>query len=160
MTSFDKGNEATLDSVLPVTQTDVGSIQRLMKLISLQRSVLMMEWQSEQQTKCPICQEDNIHRTAQNSWKCDNLSCGVEWGKTRCTTKCKEWFYWIQPGSDMVKKLRFQDVQCDTPCEAIQMHENIFDRYVITDFEIEPDEGSGNVKIYPICPICGGRRKR
>ena len=119
-----------------------------------------MEWQSEQQTKCPICQEDNIHRPAQNSWKCDNLSCGVEWGKTRCTTKCKEWFYWIQPGSDMVKKLRFQDVQCDTPCEAIQMHENIFDRYVITDFEIEPDEGSGNVKIYPICPICGGRRKR
>lgn len=162
--SFDEVDEDDLKnyrlSVLPVTQTDVGSIQRLMKLISLQRSVLMMEWQSEQQTKCPICQEDNIHRTAQNSWKCDNLSCGVEWGKTRCTTKCKEWFYWIQPGSDMVKKLRFQDVQCDTPCEAIQMHENIFDRYVITDFEIEPDEGSGNVKIYPICPICGGRRKR
>lgn len=121
--SFDEVDEDDLKnyrlSVLPVTQTDVGSIQRLMKLISLQRSVLMMEWQSEQQTKCPICQEDNIHRTAQNSWKCDNLSCGVEWGKTRCTTKCKEWFYWIQPGSDMVKKLRFQDVQCDTPCEAI-----------------------------------------
>ena len=36
----------------------------------------------------------------------------------------------------------------------------LIDRYVITDFEIEPDEGSGNVKIYPICPICGGRRKR
>ena len=110
--SFDEVDEDDLKnyrlSVLPVTQTDVGSIQRLMKLISLQRSVLMMEWQSEQQTKCPICQEDNIHRTAQNSWKCDNLSCGVEWGKTRCTTKCKEWFYWIQPGSDMVKKLRFK----------------------------------------------------
>ena len=146
-------------SVLPVTQTDVGSIQRLMKLISLQRSVLMMEWQSEQQTKCPICQGTNIHRTDLNSWKCDNPSCGVEWGKTKCTTKCKKWFHWIQPGSDMVKKLRFQDVQCDTPCEAIQLHESIFDRYVITDFEIETDVGTGNVKMYPICPICGGRRK-
>lgn len=147
-------------SVLPVTQTDVGSIQRLMKLISLQRSVLTMEWQSDLQTTCPICQKNNIHKMEQNSWKCDNPYCGVEWGKTRCTTKCKNWFYWIQPGSDMVKKLCIQDIQCDTPCEAIQMHESIFDRYVITDFEIEDDAGTGNVKMYPICPICGGRRNK
>lgn len=49
----------------------------------------------------------------------------------------------------MVKKLRFQDVQCDTPCEAIQMHENIFDRYVITDFRkaMEHTHKSGNLSM-------------
>lgn len=142
---------------LPVTQTDIGSIQRLMKLISLQKSVLMIEWQGNTPIKCPICGCSNIISIGSNSWKCMEPSCGIEWGKTKCMTKCKELFSWIQPDAKTIKKIRMQDIGNNSICEEIQTFDNIFDRYVITDFEIEDE--NGKLKLYPVCPNCGGRRK-
>ncbi|MGE9892649.1 DUF2357 domain-containing protein [Lachnospiraceae bacterium SGI.054] len=140
-------------SVLPVTQIDIGSIQRLMKYVSIHRSILTMELESSDPVHCPVCGSKHIQQLDTNSWKCANSDCGIEWGETRCTKGCKEYFYWIRPGSELPKN----EFDCNSECELILKKDSLFDRYVITDFEFETT-ASGALKAYPVCPKCGTRR--
>lgn len=140
-------------ALLPITQIDIGSIQRLMKFISIHRNKLIMEIQGELPTYCPVCGSKNIRKLDTDSWKCDDSYCGIEWGKTRCTKGCKDYFHWIRPDS----KLSKNEFKCESECELILKKESLFDRYIITDFEFDvlSDE---TLKLYPICPKCGMRR--
>lgn len=140
-------------SVLPVTQIDIGSFQRLMKFISIHRSILTMELESAAPIHCPVCGTKHFRQLDTNSWKCANADCGIEWGKTRCTKGCKEYFYWIRPDND----LSYNEFACNSECELILKKDSLFDRYITTDFEFEPTTG-GTLKPYPVCPICGTRR--
>lgn len=140
-------------SVLPITQIDIGSIQRLMKFISIHRSILTMELEAAAPIHCPVCGSKHIRQLDANSWKCVNADCGIEWGETRCTKGCKEYFYWIRPGSDLSRN----EFDCNSECELILKKDSLFDRYIITDFEFEVT-ASGMLKPYPVCPKCGTRR--
>lgn len=138
-------------SILPVNQTDVGSIQRLMKYISLHRTKLIMEIE-EQPIHCPICGGTHISKIGNDHWKCSNAECGIEWGKTRCTKGCQEYFHWIRPEAGY----EASDFDCPTECERIVLKDSMLDRFVITDFEIFSNYNE--LKLYPVCPKCGTRR--
>ena len=139
--------------ILPVTQTDIGSIQRLMKYISVHRSLLTMELESGEPLHCPVCGSRHIRQQDLNTWKCLSTDCGIEWGETHCTKGCKSYFYWIKPDSELSK----DDFKCDSACDMILKKDILFDRYIITDFEFELLE-DGSFKMYPVCPKCGTRR--
>lgn len=138
-------------AILPVNQTDVGSIQRLMKYISLHRTKLLMEIE-EQPIHCPICGGTHISKVGNDHWKCSNAECGIEWGKTRCTKGCQEYFHWIRPEAGY----EASDFECSTECEKIVLKDSMLDRFVITDFEIFSNYNE--LKLYPVCPKCGTRR--
>lgn len=138
-------------AVLPVTQIDIGSIQRLMKFISIHRSKLIMEIEGQSPKHCPVCGSKLIRSLETNSWKCEN--CKVEWGETRCTKGCKEFFHWVRPDSTLLK----DEFNCSSECELILKKDSLFDKYIITDFEFEPMP-DGRLKLYPVCPKCGTRR--
>ena len=140
-------------SVLPVTQIDIGSIQRLMKFISLHRSKLTMELGGASPVHCPLCGSMHIRKLDASSWKCDDPKCGIEWGETRCTKGCKEYFHWIRPDSELSRN----EFGCNSECELILKKESLFDRFIITDFEFE-ESSDGSITAYPICPKCGARR--
>lgn len=140
-------------SVLPITQTDISSIQRLMKFISLHRTKLTMEIEEINPKHCPVCGSTHITNEGTNSWKCNNTDCGIEWGKTRCIKGCQEYFFWIRPEGLFEKK----DLDIDNRCDYILRKDSMFDRYVITDFEFE-DVDEKHLKAIPICPKCGVRR--
>lgn len=140
-------------SMLPVTQIDIGSIQRLMKFISIHRSILTMELESVAPIHCPVCGSKHIRQLDANSWKCANNDCGIEWGETRCTKGCKEYFFWIRPASELSQ----DEFDCNSECELILKKDSLFDRYIITDFEFETT-AAGTLKPYPVCPKCGTRR--
>lgn len=140
-------------AVLPVLQTDIGTIHRLMKLISLHRSRLIMEYEQEQAVHCPICGQKHIRAMDGDTWKCQKPDCGIEWGKTRCTKGCGAYFGWIRPEG------RFKKYDFDVPseCGLILKKDSLFDKYIITDFEFK-ENSDGTLTSYPICPKCGAHR--
>ena len=140
-------------SILPVTQIDIGSIQRLMKFISIHRSILTMELESSAPIHCPVCGSKHIRQLDTSTWKCINADCGIEWGETRCTRGCKEYFFWIRPGNELSEN----EFTCDSECDLISKKDIMFDKYIITDFEFAPFS-DGTLKPYPVCPKCGTRR--
>lgn len=140
-------------AILPATQTDIGTVQRLMKFISLHRSKLIMELEDGAAVHCPICGKKHIKSLDTNSWKCENADCGIEWGKTRCTKGCQEYFFWIRPDCEVDT----DDFHNLTECEYILKKDSLFDRYIITDFEFE-QQTDGSLTPYPVCPKCGTRR--
>lgn len=139
-------------SILPVNQSDIGSIQRLMKYISIHRTKMIMEIE-EQPSHCPICGGQAITQEGSDHWKCNNAECGIEWGKTRCTKGCQEYFHWIKPDADY----KASDFERPTECEKITLKDSMLDRLVITDFEVIVS--ANDVKLIPVCPKCGTRRK-
>lgn len=139
--------------VLPVMQTDIGTIQRLMKFISLHRSKLTMELEGKGAVHCPVCGQTHIRALDASSWKCENPECGIEWGETRCTKGCKEYFHWIKPDSEFMK----EDFDWSSECNVILKKDSLFDRYIITDFEFQ-ENTDGSLRAYPVCPKCGTRR--
>lgn len=151
---FDSDNNAWKNyhrAILPVNQTDVGGVQRLMKYLSLHRTKLLMEIE-EQPIHCPICGGTHISKLGNDHWKCGSAECGIEWGKTRCTKGCQEYFHWIRPEAGY----EASDFECPTECEKIVLKDNMLDRFVITDFEIFSNYNE--LKLYPVCPKCGTRR--
>lgn len=88
-------------AILPTTQTDIGTIQRLMKFISLHCSILMMEMEDGHAIHCPVCGKKQIKQLSENAWKCEQADCGIEWGKTRCIKGCQEYFFWIRPDCEV-----------------------------------------------------------
>jgi len=138
---------------LPATQTDIGTVQRLMKLVSLHRSKLTMDIEEGAPVHCPVCEGNRIKAIDEASWRCEDVGCGIEWGKTRCVEGCGEYFHWIRP-SCAVKEGDFQGL---SECDSILKKDGLFDRFIITDFEFNQGPG-GYLKLSPVCPKCGARR--
>ena len=112
-----------------------------------------MELEALEPVHCPVCGSTHIKQLDTNTWKCTAADCGIEWGETRCTKGCKEYFHWIRPDSVLSKN----EFVCSSECELILKKDSLFDKYTITDFEFEPLL-DGSLKLYPVCPKCGTRR--
>ncbi len=137
--------------IIPVAQAEIGSAQRLMKLISVHSSRLQIQW-NDNQVVCPVCGGRNCQKKQENGWKCRNKECGVMFGRTKHADGCGEDYEWIRP----YETIRKEEVSVEDPLELMLRKETIFDRLTITDFEFEIQKDD-SVKYIPICPKCGRR---
>lgn len=137
--------------IIPVSQAEINSAQRLMKLISIHTSRLQIKWNSGKSI-CPICGSDNCREENTNNWKCKNPECGVIFGITKHADGCGESYEWTRPFVDIRKR----DITAANYMDLMLRKEIIFDRLTITDFEFEEQE-DGHIKYIPICPKCGKR---
>lgn len=141
-------------SVLPIRQNDLLSVFRLRKFITIQRALFTLDIEENQPKHCPVCGSTQIQNQGEtHSWKCENLECGVMWKKARCTDGCKNYFYWTEDDAKIPANLLDED----EPYKRINKKDIVFDNHIITDFEYS--EEYGIIHPYPICPICGTRRK-
>lgn len=137
----------------PISQSDIASAQRMMKIVSLFSAKMIMRW-NEEMTQCPICGENDIEKMDSATWKCRNYECGVLFGKTKCADGCGNYYDWTRPSIDIDE----EDLLIDSELERLLMKETIFDRLTITDFDFVPYSGT-KMKYVPICPMCGKRHK-
>jgi hypothetical protein len=134
--------------LLPISQTEINSTQRLMKLVSLHLNKLSIEWGIATK-ECPSCGSNNIEKIDSNTWTCKNNGCRILWGKTKCTSGCQEEYEWIRPSMEITNL----DLDTLSPFEILLKKESIFDRLTITDFELFSENSS--VRYLPKCPKCG-----
>lgn len=139
--------------ILPISQTEINSAQRLMKLVSLHSSRLQIRWKGKD-IRCPICGSNNCQEESTNNWKCKSPECGILFGITKHAEGCGKEYEWTRPYVDIEKK----DIQTQDHIELILKKETIFDRLAITDFEFE-EQQDGSVRYIPICPKCGKQNK-
>lgn len=137
--------------ILPVSQTEISSAQRLIKLISMHRSKLLMLWDKNDKC-CPICGSKNIKKIDSDTWECREADCNIIWGRTKCSDGCNEYYEWTRPKLD----LDADDIKVDNYIKMIQSKETVFDRLIITDFDFIPEQDK--LKYVPVCPICGKRK--
>ncbi len=137
----------------PISQSDISSAQRMMKIISLFSAKMIMQW-NEEMNQCPICGENDIEKIDSGTWRCRNYECGVLFGKTKCADGCGNYYDWTRPSIDIDE----EDLQTESELERLLMKETIFDRLTITDFDFIPYSGT-KMKYVPICPMCGKRHK-
>lgn len=134
--------------IIPISQTEINSAQRLIKLVSIHLNRLAIDW-GLAEDNCPLCQSSDIIKHDSNTWKCKSRDCGILWGTTRCSNGCGESFNWIKP----VIKISKSDIVEINPLKLLLKKESIFDRLTITDFDfIEENEV---IKFVPKCPRCG-----
>lgn len=135
--------------ILPISQLEINSAQRLMKLISIHASKLQIRWHPDKSI-CPICGSFDCREESGDNWKCNNPECGVLFGITRHADGCGQNYEWTRPFIDLKKK----DLTSSSYFNLLLRKEIIFDRLAITDFEFE-EETDGRLKYIPICPRCG-----
>lgn len=134
--------------IVPISQTEINSTQRLIKLVSIHLNRLAIEW-GIAKNNCPLCQTADILKVDSSTWKCKNHECGVLWGTTRCSNGCGEEFCWIRPSVEFSKL----DIEETNPLKLKLKKESIFDRLTITDFDFKQENGT--IKYVPKCPKCG-----
>lgn len=142
--------------MIPISQTEINSAQRLMKLISIHGSRLQIRWQMGN-VVCPICGSKDCSEESKDSWKCNNSECGVLFGITKHDKEkggCGASYEWTRPYVSIKNK----DISTDDHWELLLKKELIFDRLTITDFELQK-QTDGKVRYIPICPKCGKRPK-
>lgn len=137
--------------IIPTSQSEINSAQRLMKLISLHASRLQIKWNSGK-TICPICGSTECKEESKNNWQCRNPECSVIFGITKHAGGCGARYEWTRPFVDIRKK----DIQTSNYVDLMLRKEIIFDRLTITDFEFE-EQADDRIKYIPICPKCGKR---
>ena len=137
--------------ILPISQTEINSAQRLMKLVSLHSSRLQIRW-NDKITCCPICGSNNCQEESSNNWKCKNPECGVIFGITKHAEGCGKEYEWTRPYVD----IKNRDIKTQDYIELLLKKEIIFDRLAITDFEFE-EQQDGRIRYIPVCPKCGKR---
>lgn len=147
----DSNNGGFHKGILPVSQEDIISIQRLIKTINLYRIRLMFSWGHIVNT-CPVCGSHNIINTGNNSYRCGNPRCGIVYGNPRCH-HCGRSYEWMQPSRD----ISVQDLKANnSPIEELLWKENLLGGLTITDFKIERDNNdTSKLKTIPRCPYCG-----
>lgn len=134
--------------IIPISQTEINSTQRLIKLVSIHLNRLAVEWGLAEDS-CPLCESHDVIKVDSDTWKCKNHDCGILWGTTNCSSGCGESFSWIRPAIEISKS----DIEERNPLKLILKKESIFDRLTITDFDfIEENEV---IKYVPKCPKCG-----
>ncbi|MFS0555050.1 DUF2357 domain-containing protein [Brevibacillus sp. 179-C9.3 HS] len=134
--------------MLPISQTEIHSMQRFIKLLSLHISKLSMEW-GIAEVMCPSCGAEHIEAIDHTSWRCKSDTCKVQWGTTRCNDGCGSEYTWIKPSFDG----NHVNLEADSPLELLLKKESMFGRLTITDFEWTKERGS--TKLVPRCPKCG-----
>ncbi len=145
------GNYRT--GILPVSQIEINSAQRLMKLISLYTSKQLIVW-SNQKIICPICGSTDCTAEGADSWTCNDSSCRTLFGRTIHAEGCGKVYEWTRPQKEIKKK----EIIKNDLLKQMLRKESIFDRLAITDFEFE-EQANGKIKYVPVCPICGERPK-
>lgn len=138
-------------AILPSSQGDINSAQRLMKLVSVHTARLLIRWNKEKKY-CPICGGTDCNEESRNSWRCKNPECGVIFGITKHANGCGCEYEWTRP----FVEIKRQDISNIDAIGMVLKKEVIFDRLTITDFEFEEQE-DGRIKYIPICPKCGKR---
>lgn len=134
--------------IIPISQTEINSTQRLIKLVSIHLNRLAIEWGLAEDS-CPLCQSSDIIKIDSNTSKCKSHDCGILWGTTRCSNGCGDSFSWIRPAIEISKS----DIEETNPLKLILKKESIFDRLTITDFDFVEENGA--IKYVPRCPKCG-----
>ena len=139
--------------ILPISQTDLRSIQRLSKLFNLFIYRQLIYWKKEL-TECPACKSSKISKTDQHSWKCLEANCQMTWGITKCASGCQEYYEWMKP-IIKPKSIKYPKPNVEgNQLEMILLNEMLFDRSVITAFDFQINKA--NEFIYqPRCPKCG-----
>ncbi|MBD7970428.1 DUF2357 domain-containing protein [Paenibacillus gallinarum] len=139
--------------ILPISQTDLRSIQRLSKLFNLFIYRQLIRW-STVFKECPACGSANITKTDEHTWQCRSSDCHLVWGVTRCSHGCNEFYEWMKP-SLKPRLTKFPNPNLEGfHLEKILQNEMLFDRMVITAFDFQI--GDNNEFIYnPRCPKCG-----
>lgn len=143
------GNYRT--GIIPISQSEINSAQRLMKLISLHSSRLQIKWRKNR-IICPICGSTDCHQESDNNWLCKNPDCGVIFGRTKHAEGCGEYYEWTRPHVDIKAK----DIVFGDTMNLMLRKEIIFDHLTITDFEFEK-QIDGKIRYIPVCPKCGKR---
>lgn len=138
--------------IVPVSQSEIYSVQRLMKLISIHTSKLLIQWNQSEKI-CPVCGSPKCVKETDGTWKCKNPECGIMFGVTKCADGCGSTYEWTRPFIGVTSK----DIRTNTELEALLVKESIFDRLTITDFDFH-EEYNGEVRYVPMCPICGHRK--
>lgn len=137
--------------IIPTSQSEINSAQRLMKLISVHTSRLQIKWNSGKAI-CPICGFADCKEESNNNWQCRNPECSVIFGITKHADGCGASYEWTRPFVDIRKR----DIPTSDYIDLMLRKEIIFDRLTITDFEFE-EQADGRIKYIPICPKCGKR---
>ena len=137
--------------IIPTSQSEINSAQRLMKLISVHASRLQIKWNSAKAI-CPICGSTDCKEESKNNWQCKNPECNVIFGITKHADGCGASYEWTRPFIDIRKR----DIPTSDYMELMLRKEIIFDRLTITDFEFE-EQADGRIKYIPVCPKCGKR---
>lgn len=135
--------------IIPISQTEINSIQRLIKLVSIHLNRLAIDWELAKDS-CPLCQSFGIKEIDSNTWKCKSHDCGILWGTTRCSNGCGESFSWIKPDIEISK----DNIEETNPLKALLRKESIFDRLTITNFDFIK-ENEVKIRYVPKCPKCG-----
>lgn len=135
--------------MLPVSQRDLSSVQRLVKTVNLHRKRLMLEW-GLASNECPVCGSNEVIENGKDSFKC--LKCKALFAKPKCK-HCGHQFGWIMTSVKVNKDYFIDD---DSPIIKKLLHnENVLGNFVITDFSIEMDKNGSDVHFPPRCPHCG-----
>ena len=137
--------------IIPVSQIEINSALRLMKLVSLHSSRLQIKW-NDKITCCPICGFDNCQEESANNWKCRNPECGVLFGITKHAEGCGKEYEWTRPFINIKKN----DIDTQDYIDLLLKKEIIFDRLAITDFDFE-EQQDRRIRYIPVCPKCGKR---
>ncbi|WP_379969604.1 DUF2357 domain-containing protein [Ectobacillus sp. sgz5001026] len=139
--------------ILPISQTDLRSSQRLSKLFNLFIYRQLIKWGTVFK-ECPSCGLTNIIKLDEHTWQCRDLDCQLVWGVTRCSHGCNEFYEWMRPNLKP-KLTKFPNPNAESfYLEKILLNEMLFDRMVITAFDYHI--GNDNRFVYnPRCPKCG-----
>lgn len=137
--------------ILPVSQRDLSSVQRLVKAVDIHRKQLMIEWGLAIE-ECPICGSHNVIENGNDSFECLNPQCRALYAKPHCR-HCGRQFSWVMT-SVKIKKDYFSDDD-KSIMEKILRNESVLGNVVITDFSIEVDKDGLDIRFSPRCPYCG-----
>ncbi|MDQ0257852.1 hypothetical protein J2S74_005315 [Evansella vedderi] len=139
--------------ILPVSQTDLRSIQRLSKLFNLFIYRQLLHWGTNF-NECPNCKSKNISKLDEHSWQCRDVNCHLVWGTTRCSTGCHEFFEWMKPTINLKLAKQQSTNTKGYHLDKLLLNEMLFDRSVITAFDYQVDK-QNELSYYPRCPKCG-----
>lgn len=134
--------------IIPVSQTDVNSVQRLIKVVKIHLQRFRIEWKGRQEV-CPVCCNRDFRKIGNNSWRCSNPECDIIWGEIKCRD-CGKTYSYIRPYSDFTDDIRKLSIW-----NKKILKENMFGTRTICDFEFI--EKNKIIKYVQKCPYCGGR---
>ena len=134
--------------ILPISQDDIASAQRLAKIATLHTRRLLMDWGYAQET-CPVCGGHHLQHIGDQSYQCLNPSCRTTFGKPRCQ-HCGKMFDWMQPQGTIKER----EKHVSTPIKQMLYLESMLGSMTVTDFAFEDDE-NGGLRLMPRCPYCG-----
>lgn len=134
--------------LLPISQIEVNSVTRILKIFEMTATRLAIEWKKDKDI-CPVCGSKYINHIDENTSKCMNNECGTIWGLTHCTGQCGKFYAWTRPDLSIASKecnqMSYQQLK--------SKKESWFGSRTITEFYL--DTSGEHVVFKPRCPYCG-----